>query len=412
MNKRFLYLLLGCVAIISVSLYISCITDGVGEEDDGTEVPYNTITEEPIEQPEIVNILIDNSGSMKGYFNEENMTAMTRAIKSFRSFGKNIGTVQFIGDKIPFDESKSTVATILAKSSFNKDTDMASLVNEAVNFGGDSVPVIILTDGIVSTPQGKNDLAETEDKIERVLMSKGSDLGWMIFRGSGNYNGTYYIEADRPKSYPKINLKTESRPFFGLVIGPKAQIRYIEKDTEEKQVKWENEWNCEWVAFNTHDSHINLQFHRLDNTYFFIKDSQYFFKRINGEENEWIPLIFDYPTCLQERVKKLKPSNATLELNGKVIKQWKIEKVDKNTAQIAIKALDFEVPLVNENNLSLSFSTSPENEWIENYSSQNDKGIATDSIEQEKTYELSSLINPMTIASSNTDVNVTFSFQN
>lgn len=411
MNKKFFFNI-GILTVITIAIIEgldSCGGDKGSQEDN--ETSSMNIVEESSQEPETIRILIDNSGSMKGYFNEKNMVPMTQAIKNFRALGKETGTIQFIGDKKPFDDSKSTVASILAQSVFNKDTDMPSLLKEAIQLGGDTVPVIILTDGIVSTSQGQNDIAESEGKIEEVLKSKKSDLGWMIFRGKSNYNGTYYVESERPVKYPKVKLQISQRPFFGIVIGPKDQIRYIEQKTIDNQETWEQNWGCEWIAFNTHDPHLGLKFYAPDNTFFDDKDGVYVLKG-GIDSNAKINLMFEYPECLKSYIKKLKPSNATLTLNDNTIKEWKMVQANKGNAEISISAEAVELNTDSDNELSLDFSTKPQNEWIETYSSTNDTMIATDSIEQQKTYQLSSLIAPMTSVSSNTDVKVTFKFKN
>ena len=376
-----------------------------------TEEEYtDIIAEESEKQPDEVRVVVDKSGSMKGYFNQTDMQSMMAAIETMRNLGVNEGTLRFFGDSKPFPAgSKST--SILAASKFDKDTDMAHLISGCIALGGDTVPVALITDGIVSTPQGKNDLPQMEGDIKRILDDKSSNLGWVIFRGESTYDGTYYVEAKRPTVYPKGNLKAEERPFYIIVIGPKEDIRYIVSKAREKEEEWDKSWDCEWVAFNTHDNHKNLKFYPMYKVNFTGEPGDY--KWNKESQNEKIPLCFKYPQCLKTRVKELKPSNATLELNGNVIKGWKSsisgDKTDRYV-QIEIPGDGVYENLKEENELILIFSTLPDQKWSEEYSSDDDSNIFTDTDQQEKTYELKSLIKPMADASSNNEVKVTFEF--
>ncbi len=406
-------LLVGVLIIPVLNSCKSCTTSSRSDTEESITTSSNfsdQYPEESVQRPDEVRVVVDKSGSMKGYFNQADMQPMMAAIETMRDLGVREGSLQFFGDSKPFP-SGSKAASILAASKFDKDTDMSNLISGCIKLGGDTVPVALITDGIVSTPQGKNDLPQMERNIKRTLEEKSTNLGWVIFRGESKYNGTYYVEAQRPVAYPKGTLKADERPFYIVVIGPKAEIRYIVSQAQKNEEDWDKSWDCEWVAFNTHDDHTNLQFFAMDNAYFVEGTGGYKWEK--KDQNIKIPLCFYYPTCLHQRVKDLKPSNATLELNGNVIKGWKSSigggKTDRYV-QIDIPGEGLYENLQAENILTLIFSTLPDQKWSEEYSSDDDSTIFTDSDQQEKTYELKSLLKPMGDASSNNEVKVTFKF--
>lgn len=399
---------------LCASVLTSCGSNGSNRESSGDESNGSAsteISEEAVTQPEEVKVIIDRSGSMKGYFNPKDMQAMMQALEDLRRLGKVEGSVQFCGDTKPFSGSKA--ANILAASKFDKDTDMGSLLKECVNLGGDSIPVALITDGIVSTSLGKNNLPQIEGDLKDILENKNQDLAWILFRGETPYDGAYYIEANRPKAYPKVNLKVEERPFYIVVVGPKPQIRYIVEQAEANEEKWDKNWDCEMMSFNTHDNHSGLQFYADDDTYFKEAEDGKTYIFHNKQQNDKIPLIFNCPSCLTERAKKLKPSNATLNLNGTNLKGWTAQLSGSGKdkyVQIDIPGDELILNGNNENVLTLSFNAMPEDEWTKEYSSSDDSAIMTDSEEQERTYQLASLIEPMTSASTNNDVTVTFKY--
>lgn len=396
--------LLAYVIPLSLMMTGGCIGDGNNKNITGDEGNTSTLAIEETQVPIAgIHMVIDKSASMKGYF--QNQNKMQGAIQSV------LGLVPDEKSDIRFSGEKnilkgSTAANILANSKFDKNTDMQALIDECITLGDDSVPVVLVTDGIVSTAQGKNDLPETERKIESLLKHKQTDLSWLILRGEGDYSGTYYIENDRPKSYPKVDLSTEARPFFIIVIGPKPQMRTINEEISKKQNSWKSEWNCEWLAFNTHDNHSTLKFYQPDNTYF---DENGKFKTLN-DQNAMIPLWFNYPSCLANSVKGLSSKNATLEINGTVIKGWRSAKTENGTIQIDFPGRQLAENLKGDNKLSLSFSTLPDDKWSSDYNSDDDSTIVTDQDQQKRTFKLSSLLTPMREASSNNEVIVSFSF--
>ena len=290
---------------------------------------------------------------------------------------------------------------------------MANLLSGCIALGGDSVPVALITDGIVSTPQGSNDLPQMEKSISRVLASKNKNLGWAIFRGETPYNGIYYVEAKRPVEYPKVKLVADDRPFYIILIGPKSEVRYMLDRAEKNAKEWDNGWNSKWIAFNVHDDHSSLKFYPQDYTCF-QEESAGEFKYHNKDSKKMVSLSFDYPPCLASRMEHLKSSNAILEINGETVKGWDATvggSKNDGYVQIEIPRDELEVNLAGNNELVLSFGTIDNEEWTTKYNSSDDSSILTDTDEQERSYQLNSLIKPMTESSENTDVIVKFSFE-
>ncbi|MDE6754203.1 MAG: hypothetical protein K2J82_06295 [Muribaculaceae bacterium] len=410
MNKNFIKIASTLTLILTVSvIYVACggSNGDSGSEDGSTEGDGSQT--ELAEQPETVKILIDKSGSMKGYFNSKDMQSMMSAITAMQDLGKEKGSIKFDGDPKPI-QAKSNADGILATTNFNKDTDMAKIIENSIEYGGDSIPVAIITDGIVSTPQGKNDIPQMISDIKRALMNKNSNLGWMIFRGESNYDGIYYVESQKPSK--KVNLKISERPFYIILVGPKPQIRYIINKTKENEKKWDEEWECEWLAFNSHDDHSDLKFYVSTNTDF-TELGDYYYKLNTSNSEKKISLIADIPSCLYDIVKSkkiLQEHGAVVTINGTTISNWSTYFQD-NQLTLEVPSNDLQINAGDgETTLTLSFSANPTNKWTHNYSSDDDSNILSDSDQQKRTYQLKSLLEPMSDATKNHEVKITFKY--
>lgn len=392
------------IAVLIATLTLnSCGGGSKSGDDDDTVVEQSTTTEETDQQPEQVNVVIDKSASMKGYFNKGEMTPLLNTISKIANSGKNEGSVRFFGGN-----AISKYATALqGASGFAKDTDMKAIL-EKLLAEADTVPVAFITDGIVSSKGGSDDFSQMRMEIKRLL--EKSNLGYVIYRINSPYKGSYWIEQSRLKNYHSENISVVDRPLYVILMGPKEKVRYFNINCPLKE-------QYEAMAFNTHESHKNLTMFYSDENVFSKEDGKY--TKVGSVDK--YEFGFKFPKCLKARIEKLSPENAKLTLNGTELKKWSVQ-LQPGADDIALlyipnkgpnesEPFDEEAMKEDESELELEFETADFNSWNA-YHSDNDSTIATDINEQAKTFGLKHLIEAFREAQDNEEVKVTFKFTN
>lgn len=396
--------ILAAAAILAAILALNSYGGGSKSgDDDDTVVEQSTTTEETDQQPEQVNVVIDKSASMKGYFNKGEMTPLLNTISEIANSGKKEGSVRFYeGNAI-----SNYASALQGAAGFGKDTDMKAILEKLLT-EADSVPVAFITDGIVSSKGGSDDFSQMRMEIKRLL--EKADLGYVVYRINSPYKGSYWIEQSRLKNYHSQNISVVNRPLFVILMGPKKEIRYLRLYNPIKE-------KFEAMAFNTHDNHENLTMYYSDNNVFKEEDGKY--TKVGSVEK--YEFGFQFPKCLRDRIEKLSPENAKLTLNGTELKKWtvKLQPGSDNIALLYIpnkgpnesEPFDEEAMKEDESELELEFETADFNSWNA-YHSDNDSTIATDINEQAKTFGLKYLIEAFREAQDNEEVKVSFKFTN
>lgn len=403
MKKPAIFILAAAALIASLTLN-SCGGGSKSGDDDDTVVEQSTTTEETDQQPEQVNVVIDKSASMKGYFNKGEMTPLLNTISEIANSGKKEGSVRFYeGNAI-----SNYASALQGAAGFGKDTDMKAILEKLLT-EADSVPVAFITDGIVSSKGGSDDFSQMRMEIKRLL--EKADLGYVVYRINSPYKGSYWIEQSRLKNYHSENITVVNRPLFVILMGPKKEIRYLRLNNPIKE-------KFEAMAFNTHDNHENLKMYYSDNNVFF-KDEEGKYTKVGSVEQ--YEFGFQFPKCLRERIEKLSPENAKLTLNGTELKKWSVQ-LQPGSDDIALLYIpnkgpnesapfDEEVTPGDDSKLELEFETADFGTWNK-YHSEDDSNIATDISEQAKTFGLKHLIEAFRDAQDNEEVKVTFKFTN
>lgn len=402
MKKPAIFILAAAALIASLTLN-SCGGGSKSGDDDDTVVEQSTTTEETDQQPEQVNVVIDKSASMKGYFNKGEMTPLLNTISEIANSGKKEGSVRFYeGNAI-----SNYASALQGAAGFGKDTDMKAILEKLLT-EADSVPVAFITDGIVSSKGGSDDFSQMRMEIKRLL--EKADLGYVVYRINSPYKGSYWIEQSRLKNYHSKNISVVNRPLFVILMGPKKEIRYLRLYNPIKE-------KFEAMAFNTHDNHENLTMYYSDNNVFKEEDGKY--TKVGSVEK--YEFGFQFPKCLRERIEKLSPENAKLTLNGTELKKWSVQ-LQPGADDIALLSIpnkgpnesepfDEEATTKDESKLELDFETADFDLWNA-YHSEDDSKIATDISEQSKTFGLKHLIKAFREAQDNEEVKVTFKFSN
>lgn len=400
-----IWIVVGIVAVVSAfcTLISGCDNKCPGCDSSPCECedPQITIVEETDTAPKQVNVVIDKSASMKGYFNKADMRPILQVINDLQHAGTKEGTVALLGDK-PMQDHATTLKNA---SGFSSDTDMKAIFRQLIK-DGDSMPVAFITDGIFSTANGLLDAPQMVARIKSFLKDKSNHLGVALYRFTTPYDGVYYIEKTRTSGYKDVTLKAENRPFYVIVIGPKGQIRHINNNQPFKG-------EFESLFYNVHDDHENLVMYPLDKSVFSgPKDGNYFL--VNDGQDKY-ELAFKFPACLRGVIANLAKSNASLKLNGEALKGWNValQGGGENVAVLTMKNKngEFDTDLNEDNELVLEFKTNDEGIW-EEYFSEDDSKILTDVSEQSKTFGLKYLVEAVQDSESNDEVEVVFKFKN
>ena len=354
-------------------------------------------TQEILTQPEEVNVILDQSASMAGYFNREDMRSILQTINTLQQKGKKTGTVSFLGGK-PLD---NIAGGVLSTKNFTADTDMDKIFKKLVEMG-DSIPVAFVTDGIVSTSHGLNDIPQMEANIEKTLKSRNKDLAYGVYQLLAPFDGQYWIEATRGtgKPYRSVNLKTSNRPYYVVVVGPKDKIRWIMNNVNLEKAKK--------IFFNVFDAHENMKIYPTDkDTFTGPKDGYYFLVNTKKDEAE---LAFKFPNSLASVMKSKPQVTINNEKLDGIIKGG--ISVDGETAyfEVDVNNLDMEASDY-RNMLVLTYNTTDDLDYWTECSTTDDSKIADNEKEQMKTYGLEYLIKAMVAAQQNTTAKATFKFK-
>lgn len=406
-NKFVIFGIIAACIFIGIVIYFSILSPIDPPIHDRDSVAGQV--EEAIEKPEQIDIIIDNSKSISGYFAPDDITPITSVIAELSSLGKNY-SLSFYGQKPQSGKMTAELLKKMDSQKLAKDTNMDSLISGCIDSVSKSNAVAFFTDGIISTAQGKNNLPQIEKIIENKLRAASDTLGWMIIKGESRYEGTYWIESKRPQKYDSTYLTADNRPFYILIFAHKKYIRYIRNEIS----KWKDmpELN-DFIAFNTHDDHTRINFYAPDNNNFKpVPDNP---SCINLHSTDFtdnrVVLSFKVPECLVNRVSELSPGNSELKIGNYRLNKWKIEKT-KNPQEfkLYIDSEEFERMYPNEPSLlELSFSTSPSkniDDWKNKYSTDADDSIKYNVDIQKRTYSLNSSLQPMLKASKNDEVKI------
>jgi hypothetical protein len=211
----------------------------------------------------IVNVYIENSGSMDGYV--QGATEFETAVYSYLSDIIISGVsdtlnLNYINSKII--EYGSDIEDFIKKlepSTFrerggNRGTsDIANVIDSVLSETQDNEMAILVTDGIFSPEKGKNAteyLVNQQIGIKRRMadyLKKYPNSAVIVYQLSSNFNGTYYNNVDA-----KIKIN-EQRPFYIYVIGEAKQLANLRNNVPDSKFKGSGVQNV-FTAMNGNQS--------------------------------------------------------------------------------------------------------------------------------------------------------------
>lgn len=207
--------------IFLVSLFLFAKDDGCGSRKVG-QPPI--IEEQETSEYQTVNLFIESSGSMVGYFNGNSQ--IKEILKQYYdriSEDKNISdkvTLNFINQSIEeYHNDISSYLSVAASkctASYTKIDDILSLVMEGVN---DSITNILISDYCFTSDNGSFQTAESGiTKIFTENVAKNPNLSVSMFKYISDFKGKYYpggIRCNQP------------RPFYVWIFGNNRQMKKL-----------------------------------------------------------------------------------------------------------------------------------------------------------------------------------------
>lgn len=200
------------------------------------------------EKQPVVNIYIDNTGSMFGYISHGNEFewAISNLLTSINLSGfstdENIHLFYINSEIFPYKGSVSSFingVTIHNAKTYKGDlgkTCMSNFFSKVLEQTGKDTVSIIISDFIISPGKGSDAaqvLASEKNAISGVVKSKlnkQKDLAMAMYRLESNFKGKFFDCLDTPKS---INSK---RPYYMWVIASRSYISNFKKKVPSKTI--------------------------------------------------------------------------------------------------------------------------------------------------------------------------------
>lgn len=345
---------------------------------DKEDTPSTTVEPpktESLSAPSAVKVFIDNSGSMKGYFEADGN--FIRAISNLKSMDN--GSAYFWGEETK--ALQKITPSLASYSNFGADTPFPIILARLEALAQENSLNFLVTDGIIGMKSSEN-LKKMLPEIQDVIKDSVNNypgIAAAVFRFTSGYvnkNSHYYTCQGRVK-LPAI----PARPYFVIAIGRQAQLRWFLREiaTDESLALYQQ---AERITFGIHDHEKAIPFNDSKK----IKNG-----KLKGGVKE-INLTADLPLCLLSDVgPEYIRENIEITLNG--TKHNSLECSALNGRSITITHSDAKHINQGKNIIHIKLQKKIPPVWLETYSSENDAQIDTDPAEQGKTFALSYLLN-------------------
>lgn len=230
MKKKLLLISLALVAAVAIwRIFFHHIALPKVWIDNNITANFVDIHEPEAKMPNLAEIYIDASGSMKPYFHDG--TEMINSISEIKNLNINGTKVYLIGNPVPYNGLITKIierinaapgqSTTTFDGFFKAQADKIDTVNTLV---------YLVTDGIMSLGNTGNitqALTEFQGRITDAL-SGHPNLAAAVFRYIGDFNGLYYDKHDHPIHF------NGDRPYFIIALGQKEAIKWLQQQPTEK----------------------------------------------------------------------------------------------------------------------------------------------------------------------------------
>ncbi len=196
-----------------------------------------------MERP-IVNVYIENSGSMNGYMCDgaELKDAVYSYVSTLGSYADTVKLNYINSQVVPFKGSIKKFIEKLNVASFKKvdgnkaNSDIANMLEMILkNMGKDDISIFV-SDCILDVPQGnaKDYLVNRQIDIRNALVKKlqdNKDLGVEIFRMESKFNGMLFFFGGM------VKLNNVKRPYYMWIFGGKHILAKLNKKVPFTEIK-------------------------------------------------------------------------------------------------------------------------------------------------------------------------------
>lgn len=192
----------------------------------------------------IVNVYIENSGSMDGYMCDgaELKDAVYSYVSTSGSYADTVKLNYINSQVVPFNGSIKEFIGELNVASFKRvcgnktNSDIANMFEMILKNMGKKDISIFVSDCILDVPQGdaKDYLVNRQIEIRNALVKKlqeNNDLGVEIFRMESKFNGMYYYYKGGEK------LKDVKRPYYMWIFGDKHILAKLNRKVPFTEIK-------------------------------------------------------------------------------------------------------------------------------------------------------------------------------
>lgn len=188
---------------------------------------------------------LENSGSLKGYVNEDTdfKTSVT-ALGHFPDFDEIDKTFYFISGKAEeckvdfIGNNSETLENGLIAEEYNKSySDLTKMFEVALDSSQNNNISILITDGLYDVGESdnpENALQREVEKIQETFRNRldKKDIETIIIKAYSNFNGSYYFASKNGSC--RIN---QQRPYYIFIFGNSKLLNKLSEDSFDKKIK-------------------------------------------------------------------------------------------------------------------------------------------------------------------------------
>lgn len=241
MEKTIKYTISLFYILISLSTCISLVSCGEIVID-SSPVEYRGITQAPI-----VNVFIENSGSMDGYMcdGSEFKDAIYSYVNALDRYADTTRLFFINSNIIPYKKELTGFVKDLTPQSFKTfggnrtNSDIGKMLETVLNDVSDTAISIFISDCILDLPQNAmNFLNIKKTDISRYVSNKRKslpNLSIRILKMQSKFNGMYYYS--KGQGNPE-RINNEMRPYYIWILGTNTNLAFLEDKVSTSEIEY------------------------------------------------------------------------------------------------------------------------------------------------------------------------------
>lgn len=386
-----------------------------------SETKQTTQSQSRVSITQTLHVFIENSGSMNGYINSASdfQMAIGRAIQLMKfKYGEDNIKTYYINTKVSERERPqgtdiyTFVQQMLEKRQFTSagstaSTDLNDIIKKVLNYVDEDNTAVLISDFIYSLPSTSGVTPSSLYTCQNLTMSaflektkdlpQGVSLATNLVQFYSNFNGHYW-HWEKPTGNQYVNLNC-SRPYYLCVLGTDSNVKEFNKSIDVVSLRgYQNQFtisnkdisNTAYTVFDTKHK-IGSYRHGNDQAIHGITNA-----RTNSRGDFELGIGINLSDFSMSESDKLDIANYTINRGNYEIKQIMLidtttlpnptDKIlvrnNNSTHAIILKCTGY------PNDISISIKRKLPS-WVNNASSIDDRCIASDTNEQNKTFGLS-----------------------